>query len=263
MTSSPARRLVEPGPVTTSSTATRRFPPGPTISALAPAAIMAGTLSAAGEALQRLPAMVAPPWTCVEPISWAASTTPGHSARSSACSPNSAQVTAAPIRHPRSPRSMRLIPGNPLDVDNQIGICAFGPDLHQEIGAPRLDAGSALRSSEQSNSLIECRRRLEPHGQALLVPFVTSEIGPANMTRDRDLRFETNQKERSAPAGRELKPACNPLALLVRRSNGARSGRGPCRRGRARDRFDQAARIGVLRVGYDLLGRPCSTISPR
>ena len=44
---------------------------------MAPAATRAGTLSAAGEALQRLPAMVARPWICVEPIRFAASTTPG------------------------------------------------------------------------------------------------------------------------------------------------------------------------------------------
>ncbi len=40
----------------------------PAIRATASAAIIAGTLSAAGEPLQRLPAMVARPWIWVEPI---------------------------------------------------------------------------------------------------------------------------------------------------------------------------------------------------
>ena len=61
----------------TSSTGTSRRPLGPTIEALAPAAISAGTLSAAGEPLHRLPPMVARPWIWVEPIRLAASTTPG------------------------------------------------------------------------------------------------------------------------------------------------------------------------------------------
>ena len=43
--------------------------------------------SPAGEALHRLPAMVARPWTCVEPIRLAASTTPGQAATRSLSSP--------------------------------------------------------------------------------------------------------------------------------------------------------------------------------
>ena len=43
------------------STGTSRMPLGPTILAIAPAAISAGTLSAAGEALHRLPPMEARP----------------------------------------------------------------------------------------------------------------------------------------------------------------------------------------------------------
>ena len=49
------------------------------ISTAASAAISAGTLSAAGEALHRLPAAVARPCTWVEPISSTASTTPAAS----------------------------------------------------------------------------------------------------------------------------------------------------------------------------------------
>ena len=60
----------------------------------------AGTLSAAGEPLQRLPPSVARPWIWVEPIRFAASITPGHTFLSRGCSLSSAPVTAAPIRQP-------------------------------------------------------------------------------------------------------------------------------------------------------------------
>ena len=59
----------------------------------------AGTLSAAGEALHRLPPGLARLWICVEPMSSTASTTPGHAALSAACSPISAPVAAAPTRN--------------------------------------------------------------------------------------------------------------------------------------------------------------------
>src|SRR5262245_10229946 len=55
---SPFLSDVLPGPVTTSSTAIVRRPLGPTTAAFAPAAIIAGTLSAAGDALHRLPTTV-------------------------------------------------------------------------------------------------------------------------------------------------------------------------------------------------------------
>ena len=87
----------------TSSTGTSRRPLGPTMEAFAPAAISAGTLSAAGEPLHRLPPMVARPWIWVEPIRLAASTTPGHTDLSLACSLSSAPVTAAPMRKPPPP----------------------------------------------------------------------------------------------------------------------------------------------------------------
>ena len=59
------------------STGTSRRPSAPATTQVARAAISAGTLSAAGDALQRLPASVARPSICVEPIRLAASTTPG------------------------------------------------------------------------------------------------------------------------------------------------------------------------------------------
>src|SRR3954471_22985272 len=101
--SSPFLSEVLPGPVVTCSTGIVRLPLGPTITALAPAATSAGTLSAAGEALQRLPVMVARPWTCLEPIRFAASTTPGQAFFRAAFSPSSAPVTAAPIFQPAAP----------------------------------------------------------------------------------------------------------------------------------------------------------------
>jgi hypothetical protein len=56
------------------STATSRRPLGPATTQVARAAISAGTLSAAGDALHRLPASDARPCTWVEPIRLAAST---------------------------------------------------------------------------------------------------------------------------------------------------------------------------------------------
>ena len=57
-TISPLASEVWPGPVTIFSTATERRLAFPTTTAFAPAAIIAGTLSAAGDALQRLPTIV-------------------------------------------------------------------------------------------------------------------------------------------------------------------------------------------------------------
>ena len=66
---SPGLKEVRPGPVAMLSTGTSRRPFGPATTQVARAAISAGTLSAAGEALQRLPASDARPCTWVEPIS--------------------------------------------------------------------------------------------------------------------------------------------------------------------------------------------------
>src|SRR6266849_2305717 len=77
-TISPLRSEVLPGPIGMPSTGTSRVPSGPATRAIAPAAIRAGTLSAAGEALQRLPPMVARPLICMDPINFTPSTTPGH-----------------------------------------------------------------------------------------------------------------------------------------------------------------------------------------
>src|SRR6266566_3276796 len=99
-TISPLRRASLRGPSITSSTGRSRLPSGPASVATAPAAMRAGTLSAAGEPLQRLPPSVARPCTWVEPMRFAASTTPGHTCFNRGCSLSSAPVTAAPIRQP-------------------------------------------------------------------------------------------------------------------------------------------------------------------
>ena len=75
-----------------------RAPFGPATSQTAPAAISAGTLSAAGEPLQRLPPSEARPCIWVEPISSNASTTPGHAAFTVSSLPSVAPETAAPTR---------------------------------------------------------------------------------------------------------------------------------------------------------------------
>jgi hypothetical protein len=72
------------------STGTSRRPFAPATTQVARAAISAGTLSAAGDALQRLPARLARPWIWVEPIRLAASTTPGQACRNAWHSPISA-----------------------------------------------------------------------------------------------------------------------------------------------------------------------------
>ena len=74
---SPGFRLVRPGPAGTSSTLISRRPFGPCTVTTAPAATIAGTLSPAGEPLQRLPPADARPCTCLEPIRLTASSTPG------------------------------------------------------------------------------------------------------------------------------------------------------------------------------------------
>src|SRR5438128_1364912 len=99
---SPLASEVLPGLTGICSTGMVRLFLGPVMTARAPAAIMAGTLSAAGDALQRLPAMVQRLWICLEPMRFAASTTPGQAFFKAAFSPSSAQDTAAPISKPEA-----------------------------------------------------------------------------------------------------------------------------------------------------------------
>ena len=108
---SPPRRIVSPGAVMNDSAGAVRRPSGPAIAHWAPVAMSAGTVSAAGDPLQRLPPSDARPWICIEPISSAASTTPGNIARSSECWEISQQLTAAPIRTSSRSTSMRASSG--------------------------------------------------------------------------------------------------------------------------------------------------------
>src|SRR5277367_2917688 len=100
---SPGPKEVRPGPVAMLSTGTSRHPFGPATTQVARAAISAGTLSAAGEALQRLPASDARPCTWVEPIRLTASTTPGQArcrASHKACCLGAApKYETSPLRH--------------------------------------------------------------------------------------------------------------------------------------------------------------------
>ena len=93
------------------STGTSRCPPEPAITQVARAAISGGTLSAAGEALHRLPASDARPWIWVEPIRFAPSTMPGQACRRRACSPITAPEVAAPMMNTPSSSRMPKIPG--------------------------------------------------------------------------------------------------------------------------------------------------------
>src|SRR5579875_2093483 len=94
---SPFSSEVRPGPVTIASTGAVRRPLGPAMTQVARAAISAGTLSAAGEALHKLPASEARPWTCCEPIRSAPSTIPGQACSSAALPLSMTPGVAAPI----------------------------------------------------------------------------------------------------------------------------------------------------------------------
>ena len=87
-----------------------RLPLGPEMTTLALAAMRAGTLSAAGEALQRLPTMVQRPCTCFEPMRLAASTTPGQAFTRAAFSARATPGTAAPMVNPLADFLMSYIP---------------------------------------------------------------------------------------------------------------------------------------------------------
>src|SRR5262249_45344058 len=97
---SPLASEVLPGPTGICSTGTSRVPFGPMMRAIAPAAITGGTLSAAGDPLQRLPPIEARPLIWIEPISLTPSTTPGQALQKAACSTISMPGTAAPTRKP-------------------------------------------------------------------------------------------------------------------------------------------------------------------
>ena len=147
----------------TSSTGTSRRPLGPTTDALAPAAISAGTLSAAGEPLHRLPPMVARPWICVEPIRLAASTTPGHTALSLGCSLSSAPVTAAPTRKPPASSLIWRVSAMPLMSTSSTGSITSVRICTSRSVPPASTRASPRFRREQCHSLVERIRRLITH----------------------------------------------------------------------------------------------------
>ena len=139
--SSPLPSEVRPGAVTMSSTGTpERRPAGPAISQVTPAAIIAGVVSAAGEALHRFPPSEARPWICVEPMSSNASSTPGHMAATASFSATAAPGAAAPTRNP--PPSSRTARSS--------GMCLRSTTISGEI---ILDRSCTMRSVPPASGL--------------------------------------------------------------------------------------------------------------
>ena len=93
------------------STGTSRLPFGPATTATARAAMTGGTLSAAGEALHRLPAIEARPWICVEPIRSTPSTMPGQACSSRWSALIMTPGVAAPITKKSPSSRIPMIPG--------------------------------------------------------------------------------------------------------------------------------------------------------
>ena len=174
----------------TSSTGRSRRPFGPARVATAPAAMSAGTLSAAGEPLHRLPPRVARPWTWVEPMRLAASITPGQTCLSRGCSLSSAPVTAAPIAPAALFLGDRAGLGDLLDVDDQLGIDDVGAHLDQQVGAPgqhpRLarappPAGRPPRPTDSGASYRMCGDRPLSMGWCEYVRQSMTTLGPVSI----------------------------------------------------------------------------------
>ena len=148
---------MRPGPVAMLSTGTSRCPLEPATTQVARAAISAGTLSAAGEALHRLPASDARPWIWVEPIRFAASTIPGQACRRRACSPITAPEVAAPMMKPPSCFADAEDTGDLLGVDDVRRLDPAGPQLNQQIGPAGQDLRGAGGSGEDANGVLDGR----------------------------------------------------------------------------------------------------------
>ena len=145
------------------STGTARLPLGPATLTMQPAATRAGTLSAAGEALHRLPPAEARPWTWVEPIRLQASITPGQALRSFLFSPITAAGVAAPmVKAPLLLGDAHHL-GDLLDVDDHAGRPGAGLHLDQEIGAAGQDVPLALGCLHHFDRLFDgfCRLILD------------------------------------------------------------------------------------------------------
>ena len=148
---------VRPGPVTMLSTGTSRWPPEPAITQVARAAISGGTLSAAGEALHRLPASDARPWIWVEPIRFAPSTMPGQACRRRACSPITAPEVAAPMTKTPSCFADAENARDLLGVDDVRRLHPAGAQLDQQVGPAGQDLRAAGGSGEDANGVLDGR----------------------------------------------------------------------------------------------------------
>ena len=139
------------------STGTSRCPFAPTTTQVARAAISAGTLSAAGDALQRLPASDARPCTWVEPIRLVASTTPGQACRSA----SHLADHGAGGRRTDDEAAVLLAnagdAGDLLGVDDQLRLGSAGSQLNQQIGPAGQDLRNAGGSGEGADGLLDRR----------------------------------------------------------------------------------------------------------
>ena len=122
----------------------------------AAAAISAGTVSAAGDALQRLPARDALPWIWVEPMSSADSTTPGHIDFAAVCSPSSAPVTAAPMTSTPPSWRISVVSLIRLMSTTRSGRYHAGSELHQQVRSAGQHAPS--RSLRRQGASLLLRR---------------------------------------------------------------------------------------------------------
>src|SRR5215218_1221314 len=108
-TSSPGASVVTPERTKKSSSAIRRVPSGPATTTTARCTRSAGAVSAAGDALHRLPASVARFRIWTEPTTAAASASAARSRRITGCAAISVIVVVAPMTSPPSP--VARIPG--------------------------------------------------------------------------------------------------------------------------------------------------------
>src|SRR3954468_21411278 len=132
--------MVRPGRPQNASTGTVRSPFGPAITHCARFAINAHVVSAAGDALQRLPPTLPRPWICVDPINPTDSARPGQSRRSSACSPTTpagaSRPAAAGGRPGAEPQSLVVDRDRhqfryAFDVDERGRLPHAGPELDE------------------------------------------------------------------------------------------------------------------------------------
>ena len=139
-----------PGPAKSCATGTVCSPPPSSKKvAIAPATMSAGALSAEGEALHRLPPMVAMLRSWREPITWIASTravnrswTKGDvSSERKGCCRADAQAVARPGGPCGDARQ-------PLDVNQCLVVLGPASQVDDDVGAARQDLVAALASAQ-------------------------------------------------------------------------------------------------------------------